>query len=90
MKVNRADSLQNFPLNSHSSARLVEFRPTHYLISRSKKVPVSLVPSARTFRIVTALEFEQGQEPAFELRAKQGFVCHGVPVIGYSLKPIDA
>jgi len=38
---------------------------------------------------MTEIEAEQGREPAFELRSKQGFFCQGILVVGYSLQPIN-
>lgn len=65
------------------------FNPTHFLVSRSRKTPVQLVSSTDGFRILTEPEWQQGKEPAFELRARQGFFCQGVPIVGYSLQPIQ-
>lgn len=65
------------------------FSPTHFLISRSRKTPVQLIPSANGFKVLTEPEWQQGKEPAFEIRARQGFFCQGVPVVGYNLQPIQ-
>ncbi len=65
------------------------FQPTHYLVSRSKKIPVQLVSSASGFKILTEPEWQRGAEPAFEMRPRQGLFCQGIPVVGYSLQPID-
>lgn len=65
------------------------FNPTHLLISRSRKMPVQLIPSANGFKILTEPEWQQGKEPAFEIRARQGFFCQGIPVVGYNLQPIQ-
>jgi hypothetical protein len=64
------------------------FTPTHFLVSRSRKTPVQLVPSASGFKILTEPEWQQGKEPAFEIRTRQGFFCQGVLVVGYNLEPI--
>ncbi len=64
------------------------FTPTHYLVSRSRKTPVQLVPSANGFQVLTEPEWQQGKEAAFEMRARQGFFCQGIPVVGYRLQPI--
>lgn len=66
------------------------FEPTHLLVSRSRQTPVRLVSGKKGFQIVTEPEWEQGVEPAFEVRPKQGFFCKGVLVIGYSLEPINS
>lgn len=65
------------------------FSPTHLLVSRSRKTPVQLIPSANGFKVLTEPEWQKGSEPAFELRARQGFFCQGVPIVGYSLQPIQ-
>lgn len=65
------------------------FQPTHYLVSRSKKIPVQLVPSTNGFKILTEPEWQRGAEAAFEMRVRQGFFCQGIPIVGYSLQPID-
>jgi len=64
------------------------FQPTHWLVSRSTKTPVQLVPGAKGFGLVSELEFDQGREPAFEIRPRQGVFCHGIPVVGYSIAPM--
>lgn len=64
------------------------FHPTHVLVSRSRQTPVQLVPSQQGFKVLTEPEWQRGQEPAFELRSKQGFFCQGIPVVGYRLEPI--
>jgi len=64
------------------------FQPTHWLVSRSTKTPVQLIPGAHGFQLMCQREFEQGQEPAFEIRPRLGVFCHGVPVVGYTLQPI--
>ena len=65
------------------------FSPTHFLVSRSRKTPVQLIPSTNGFKILTEPEWQQGKEPAFEIRARQGVFCQGVPVVGYNLQPIQ-
>ncbi|HIK54592.1 MAG TPA: hypothetical protein IGS37_05455 [Synechococcales cyanobacterium M55_K2018_004] len=65
-----------------------QFQPTHYLVSRTRKTPVQLVMSEQGCKLLTAQEFEQGKEPAFELRSRQGVFCQGVLVVGYSLEPM--
>lgn len=64
------------------------FNPTHLLISRSRKTPVQLIQSEKGFKVLTEQEWREGSEPAFEIRARQGFFCRGIPVVGYSLQPI--
>jgi hypothetical protein len=53
-----------------------------------QKTPVQLMPSANGFKILTEPEWQQGKEPAFEIRSRQGFFCQGVLVVGYNLEPI--
>jgi len=65
------------------------FQPTHLLVSRSRQTPVQLIASEQGFKVMTEIEAEQGREPAFELRSKQGFFCQGILVVGYSLQPIN-
>jgi hypothetical protein len=65
------------------------FQPTHLLVSRSRRTPVQLVPSEKGFKVLTEQEWQQGSEPAFEMRPKQGFFCQGFSVLGYSLQPIE-
>jgi hypothetical protein len=64
------------------------FNPTHFLVTRYRKTPVELIPSTQGFKIMTEIESQRGQEPAFEMRPKQGFFCQGISVVGYSLEPI--
>lgn len=65
------------------------FNPTHLLVSRTRKTPVQLLPSEHGFKILTEPEWQRDREPAFEMRPKQGFFCQGMPVVGYSLQPIE-
>jgi len=65
------------------------FHPTHLLVSRSRQTPVQLIASEQGFKVMTEIEVQQGREPAFELRSKQGFFCQGILVVGYSLQPIS-
>ena len=65
------------------------FQPTHLLVSRSRQTPVQLIASEQGFKVMTEIEVQQGREPAFELRPKQGFFCQGILVVGYSLQPIS-
>jgi hypothetical protein len=65
-----------------------QFNPTHLLVSRAKKTPVQLIPSATGFKALTELEWQNSREPAFELRSRQGWFCQGVAVIGFKLEPI--
>jgi hypothetical protein len=65
------------------------FHPTHLLVSRSRRTPVQLIPSEHGCKILTESEWQRGVEPAFEMRSKQGFFCQSIPVVGYSLQPIQ-
>lgn len=64
------------------------FQPTHYLVSRSRKTAVQLVPSSQGLQLLTAVEFLNQSQPAFELRPHLGMFCKGIPVVGYALQPI--
>ncbi|MBD1912656.1 MULTISPECIES: hypothetical protein [unclassified Leptolyngbya] len=64
------------------------FQPTHWLVSRSTKTPVQLIPAATGYRLMSEQEFEQGREPAFEIRPRLGVFCLDVQVVGYSLEPM--
>lgn len=66
------------------------FQPTHLLVSRSRKTPVQLVPSANGLTLLTETEFYAGAEAAFEMRPRLGIFCKGVPLVGYSLQPLPA
>lgn len=65
------------------------FQPTHVLVSRSKQTPVQLVPSQEGYQLYTEQEWQKGAEPAFELRSRLGLFCKGVPVVGFSLEPLQ-
>ncbi len=65
------------------------FRPTHLLVSRSQSTPVQLVKSPEGFSLVTETEWQQQRQPAFEIRPQRGFFCKGIPLLGYSLQPLD-
>ncbi len=65
------------------------FSPTHLLVSRSRQTPVHLLPSQSGFFLFTETEWQQHRQPAFELHSKRGFFCQGIPVIGYSLQPLE-
>lgn len=63
------------------------FQPTHYLVSRSRRIPVALVPSGERFQIFTEQEWNRVMAPAFELHPKLGVFCKGVQVLGYRIEP---
>ena len=65
------------------------FSPTHLLVCRSQSTPVHLIPSPSGFFLVTETEWQQKSKPGFELHSKRGFFCHGIPVVGYTLQPLD-
>lgn len=65
------------------------FQPTHILVSRSKRTPVQLIPAVTGCKLLTEQDWQTKREPMFELRARQGFFCLGIPVVGYSLQPLD-
>lgn len=64
------------------------FTPTHLLVSRSRQTPVQLVASSKGYQLYTEQEWQQGRNPAFELRPKLGIFCQGVSVVGYHLQPL--
>ncbi len=64
------------------------FNPTHFLVSRSRKTPVQLIPAINGFKVLTEPEWQSDREPAFELRSRQGFFCQGLAVVGFKLEPI--
>jgi hypothetical protein len=64
------------------------FRPTHVLVSRSRQTPVQLIPGTRGYHLQTEQEWQNGCAPAFEMNAKLGFFCKGIPVVGYRLQPV--
>ena len=64
------------------------FHPTHLLVSRSRQTPVQLISSENGYKLLTEPEWEQGREPAFEMRPRQGFFCQGISVVGFKLEPI--
>jgi hypothetical protein len=65
------------------------FHPTHMLVVRSHKTPVQLGTGSTGISILTEKEWQQGSQPAFEFRPKQGIFCRGVLVVGYKLEPIQ-
>ncbi len=64
-------------------------KPTHLLVSRSRSTPVQLVPSTQGFFLLTESEWQWKSNPAFEMRSQRGFFCQGVPVLGYTVQPLD-
>ena len=64
------------------------FQPTHWLVSRSRKVPVVVQPQGDKSLLFTEAEWGKKTSPAFELHSKMGIYCKGVQVLGYELKPI--
>lgn len=75
---------------SHPVSTARAFNPSHVLVSRNRKTPVQLLPAAKGFKVLTELEWQAGQEPAFEMHPRQGFFCKGIPVVGFKLQPLDA
>jgi hypothetical protein len=64
------------------------FNPTHLLVSRSRQIPVQLIPGPSAYGLQTEQEWESGKPSAFELRSRLGIFCQGISVVGYQLKPI--
>ncbi len=65
------------------------FQPTHVLVSRSRQVPIQLIPCSQGAALLTEAEWKNGQAPAFSLHPKRGFFCHDIQVLGYRLEPIQ-
>ncbi|PSN15191.1 hypothetical protein C7271_21100 [filamentous cyanobacterium CCP5] len=64
------------------------FKPTHYLISQTRKIPVKVVSQGIHSQIYTEAEWGRATAPAFEVRSKLGIFCRGVQVVGHDLEPI--
>lgn len=64
------------------------FKPTHLLTSRSKQVPVRVLPTHNRYCLATEQDWVERRQPAFELHPKLGFFCRGIAITGYSLQPI--
>lgn len=64
------------------------FRPTHWLVSRSRKIPVFVQSQGDKSLVFTEKEWGNTTSPAFELHTKLGMFCRGVQVLGYDLEPI--
>lgn len=69
--------------------KIAMFRPTHLLVSRSKQTPVQLVSSPKGFFLATELDWQQRRQPSFEMHPRRGFFCQGIPILGYSLQPLE-
>ncbi len=65
-----------------------EFQPTHYLVSRTRHIPVQLLTTPQGAQLLTEVEWQQGLSPAFSMHPKRGFFCHDIQVIGFRLEPI--
>ncbi len=66
------------------------FEPTHWLVSRSRKIPVLVQAVGDKSLIFTENEWGNTQTPAFELNGKLGMFCRGIKVLGYELEPMSA
>ncbi|MBE7383246.1 MAG: hypothetical protein F6J95_017750 [Leptolyngbya sp. SIO1E4] len=66
------------------------FQPTHWLVSRSRKIPVIVQSRGDKSLVFTEKEWEQTTSPAFELHSKLGIFCRGVRVLGYELEPVTS
>lgn len=64
------------------------FQPTHWLVSRSRKVPVAVQPQGDKMLVFTETEWQKTAAPAFEFHARMGMYCRGVQVLGYALEPM--
>lgn len=65
------------------------FQATHLLVSRTRQIPVQLVPTAQGTNLVTEEEWNKGAQPAFSFHPKRGFFCLDVQVLGFSLQPLS-
>lgn len=66
------------------------FEATHILVSRTRRVPVRVTAGGDKSYIYTQEEWENDQNPAFELHGKLGIFCRGIQVVGHQLEPIAA
>ena len=66
------------------------FQPTHWLVSRSRKIPVLVQAQRNKSLVFTEKEWGKTPSPAFELHAKLGMFCRGVKVVGYELEPMPS
>ncbi len=66
------------------------FKATHLLVSRSQSTPVQLVKSTEGFFLVTEIEWQRQSKPVFEIRQGDRFFCNGLPILRYSLQPLDS
>ena len=66
------------------------FQPTHWLVSRSRKIPVFVQSQRDKSLVFTEKEWGTTVSPAFELHDKLGMFCRGVKVVGYELEPISS
>ena len=64
------------------------FQPTHWLVSRSRRVPVVVQSQGEKAWVFTENEWGQTEAPAFEFHARMGMYCKGVQVLGYTLEPM--
>jgi len=66
------------------------FNPTHKLVSRSKEVPVALIPGPDGYLVMTEVEWKERRKPAFSIHPKLGLFCLGVAVVGYDIRPLES
>ncbi len=64
------------------------FEPTHWLVSRTRKVPVVVQAQGDKSLVFTEAEWGQATPPAFEFHARTGVYCRGIQVLGYTLEPL--
>jgi hypothetical protein len=64
------------------------FRPTHWLVSRTQKVPVVVRSTGEKSQVFMENEWNSTTTPAFELHSRMGLYCQGVQVLGYALEPM--
>jgi hypothetical protein len=76
------------PIHNSQRYEVSMFQPTHWLVSRSRKVPVVVQGRGEKSLVFTEGEWGKTDAPAFELHVRMGMYCKGVQVLGYSLEPM--
>lgn len=77
-------------LRVFKAASVDMFQPTHWLVSRSRKIPVLVQSQGDRSLVFTEKEWGTTRSPAFELHSKLGLSCRGVKVLGYELEPMSS
>lgn len=88
--MSQKSTAQKSAVQRSTPATSQSFQPTHTLVSRSRRLPVQLVPGRDRHWVVTEQDWHKGDEPAFQLHPKLGFFCRGIQVLGYRLEPLES